>query len=62
MDCVGLGVGLRPALTHTERNGETNMAVIENIALIVVLLLLGISATWAVLIGLIYFFEVLDND
>ena len=38
------------------------MAVIENIALIVVLLLLGISATWAVLIGLIYFFEVLDND
>jgi len=59
---VGLGVGLRPAFTHIERNGETNMAVIENIAHIVVLLLMGISATWAVLIGLIYFFEVTDND
>jgi hypothetical protein len=37
------------------------MDVIENIALIVVLLLLGVGATWAVLAGLIYFFEV-TND
>jgi hypothetical protein len=35
--------------------------MIENIALIVVLLLLGVGAAWAVLIGLIYFFEV-TND
>jgi hypothetical protein len=61
MDCVGLGVGLRPAASYTERNGETNMDVIENIALIVALLLLGAGATWAVLMGLIYFFEV-TND
>ena len=38
------------------------MAVIENIALIVALLVVGMAATWAVLIGLIYFFEVMDND
>ena len=37
------------------------MDVIENIALIVALLLLGAGATWAVLMGLIYFFEV-TND
>jgi len=37
------------------------MDAIENIALIAVLLLAGVSATWAVLIGLIYFFEV-TND
>jgi hypothetical protein len=37
------------------------MDAIENIALIVVLMALGIAATWAVLIGLIYFFEV-TND
>jgi hypothetical protein len=61
MGCLGLSVGLRPAPTYTERNGETNMDVIENIALIVVLLLLGAGATWAVLIGLIYFLEI-QND
>ena len=38
------------------------MDAVENIALIVVLMVLGIGATWAVLIGLIYFFEVTDND
>ena len=37
------------------------MDAIENIALIVVLMLAGVAATWAVLIGLIYFFEV-TND
>jgi hypothetical protein len=38
------------------------MDVIENLALIVALLLMGVGATWAVLVGLIYFFEVTDND
>lgn len=38
------------------------MDVIENIALIVVLLFTGVSATWAVLVGLIYFLEIQDND
>jgi hypothetical protein len=33
------------------------MDALENIALIVALLLLGIAATWAVLAGLIYFME-----
>jgi hypothetical protein len=37
------------------------MDVIENIALMVALMLAGVAATWAVLIGLIYFFEV-TND
>ena len=37
------------------------MEALENIALIVVLMLAGVAATWAVLIGLIYFFEV-TND
>ena len=37
------------------------MDALENIALIVALLLLGVGATWAVLAGLIYFLE-LQND
>jgi hypothetical protein len=37
------------------------MTAIENIALMAALMALGISATWAVLLGLIYFFEVLDD-
>ena len=36
--------------------------MLENIALIATLMVLGVGATWAVLIGLIYFFEVTDND
>lgn len=38
------------------------MEALENIALIVVLIALGMAATWALLIGLIYFFEVMGND
>jgi hypothetical protein len=37
------------------------MAALENIALIVALLLLGVGATWAVLAGLIYFLEIQDD-
>lgn len=37
------------------------MDAIENIALIVVLIFAGVGATFAVLAGLIYFFEV-TND
>lgn len=37
------------------------MDAIENIALIVVLMLAGVAATWAVLAGLIYFLEI-QND
>jgi len=62
MGCLGLSVGLRTSLTYSERTGEgTSMDAIENITLIVVLLLAGVSATWAVLIGLIYFLE-MQND
>lgn len=35
--------------------------MVENIALIVVLMLLGVGITWALLIGLIYFLE-MQND
>ncbi len=35
--------------------------MLENVALIVVLMLLGISVTWAVLIGLVYFLEVMND-
>jgi hypothetical protein len=37
------------------------MTAIENILLMATLMALGIGATWAVVIGLIYFFEVLDD-
>jgi hypothetical protein len=37
------------------------MTAIENIALMAALMALGVSATWAVLLGLIYFFEVQDD-
>jgi len=37
------------------------MEAIENVALMVVLMIAGVAVTWAVLIGLIYFFEV-TND
>jgi hypothetical protein len=37
------------------------MTAIENILLIAILMALGVAAAWAVLIGLIYFFEVLDD-
>lgn len=37
------------------------MDAIENIALIVLLMVAGIAATWAVLAGLIYFME-FQND
>jgi hypothetical protein len=37
------------------------MDALENIALMVALMLAGVAVTWAVLIGLIYFFEV-TND
>lgn len=33
----------------------------ENVALMVVLMLLGIGVTWALLIGFIYFLEVLND-
>lgn len=33
----------------------------ENVALMVVLMLLGIGITWALLIGLIYFLEVMND-
>jgi hypothetical protein len=37
------------------------MATIENIALIVLLLMLGASVPWAALAGLIYFMETMDD-
>jgi hypothetical protein len=35
--------------------------MLENVALMVVLMLLGVSVTWAVLIGLVYFLEVMND-
>lgn len=35
--------------------------VIENIAIIVSLFLAGVAATLAVLVGLVYFFEITDD-
>lgn len=35
--------------------------MLENVALMVVLMLLGIGVTWALLIGFIYFLEVLND-
>ena len=35
--------------------------MLENVALMVVLMLLGVGVTWALLIGLIYFLE-MQND
>lgn len=35
--------------------------MIENVALIVMLMVLGVGITWALLIGLIYFLEVFND-
>lgn len=35
--------------------------MIENVALMVTLMLLGIGITWAVLIGFIYYLEVMND-
>lgn len=35
--------------------------MLENVALMVLLMLLGVGVTWALLIGLIYFLE-MQND
>lgn len=35
--------------------------MIENVALMVALMLLGIGVSWALLIGFIYFLEVLND-
>jgi hypothetical protein len=37
------------------------MTMIESVLMMAVLMALGVAATWAVLIGLIYFFEVQDD-
>lgn len=35
--------------------------MIENIALMVLLMLLGVSVTWALLIGFVYFLEIMND-
>jgi hypothetical protein len=35
--------------------------MIENVSLIVALLVLGVGLTWAMLIGFIYFLEILND-
>jgi hypothetical protein len=57
---VGLDVGLGVANAYLA--WRSAMEMIENVSLVVALMLLGVGATWAVLAGLIYFFEVTDND
>jgi hypothetical protein len=60
--CVGLGVGLCPALAHTERTREgINMDAIENIALMALLMVAGVGISVAVLIGFLYYMEVQDD-
>jgi hypothetical protein len=36
--------------------------MIENVLLMALLMALGVGTTWAVLIGFIYFLEVMSND
>ena len=61
MGCVGLGVGLCPALADIERTGEANMDAIENIALMALLMVTGVGISVAVLIGFLYYMEVQDD-
>ena len=61
MGCVGFGVGLRSAPTHIERTGEGNMDVIENIALMALLMAAGVGIAAVVLCGFIYYLEVQDD-
>lgn len=37
------------------------MTMIESVLMMAVLMALGVAVTWAVLVGLIYFFEVQDD-
>lgn len=57
---LGLGVGLGYAMPHKERR-RNMMEFVENVAFIVFLLFLGVSATFAVLLGMLYMFEVLND-
>jgi hypothetical protein len=56
---LGIVVGLGIATPHIKR--RSIMDVIENIALIVFLIAIGVSATFAVLLGMFYMFEVLND-
>jgi C4-dicarboxylate transporter len=61
MDFLGLGMGLRAELAHTERTREASMDAIENIALMVLLMLAGVGIAAVVLCGFIYYMEVQDD-
>jgi len=61
VDYLGLGVGLCTASTHIARARKRNMDAIENIALMSALMLAGVSVTVVVLIGFIYFLELLND-
>ena len=62
MGCVGLGVGLCPALTYSQRAREsTSMDALENIALMVLLLVAGVGIAAVVLCGFVYYMEVQDD-
>jgi len=37
------------------------MTMIESVLMMAILMALGVAVTWAVLVGLIYFFEVQDD-
>jgi len=58
---MGVSLGLCTTTAHLARERETNMDVIENIALISALMFAGVSVTVAVLIGFIYFLELLND-
>ena len=59
MDCLEFGMGLCFTAPHLKR--RHCMDVIENIALISALMFAGVSVTVAVLIGFIYFLELLND-
>ena len=62
MDYLGACMGLYASATHIKRTRKgTCMATIENIALMTFLMLVGVGVTFAVLAGLVYFLETLDD-
>ena len=62
VDYLGACMGLHASATHIERTRKgTRMATVENILLITFLMLMGTGVTFAVLAGLVYFLETMDD-
>jgi len=59
MGSLGLGMGMGIADSHSKRRSA--MEVIENIALMVLLMALGVGITAALLAGFVYWMEVMND-